>query len=533
MTTVVERPDVVSISPAADTASQPRRLWYFVRRSGPSVTVGVLVSLAVITSVWNLAGYPLRFVDEGVYVAQAWSIPSLGELTNYTYWYDHPPLGWIQISLWSVLTGMLHRFATDTVLAGRTFMVLVRVVAVLLVFVLARRLRFRLLFAFAAGLLYVFSPLAVSFGRYVLLDNIAIMWLLAAMVLALDTNRRLSTAIGSAICLAVAILSKETIVLAAPGLFYLIWQHYRQSPNRVHVWNVFTMVWVLLVAAYPTYAILKGELVPGPGHVSLWEGQIVFQLASRSGSGSILDPNSASRQLVQTVWLGLDIWLPLAGVAAILPALFVRRLRALGIALLVLVAWLFKGGYVPYPYIIAMLPFMALLVAGLADAWWPSWAQVSQHGYRRFVRLGIAALVVAMAIPFAWQAAPAWKNTLTYEFTADETAPQQEAVDWVGRNVPKNSQLVTEGELWLDIRNSGFSDPEVIWDYKLDTDPAVMAKLGGIQHIDYLVITQNTLDGDESQHPSLYQAAKGAVVIVSFGSGPGKILVMQTLHSGT
>src|SRR5215217_4607702 len=42
--------------------------------------------------------------DEGTYVAQAWAILHQGRLAHYTYWYDHPPLGWIQIAGWAWLT---------------------------------------------------------------------------------------------------------------------------------------------------------------------------------------------------------------------------------------------------------------------------------------------------------------------------------------------------------------------------------------------------------------------------------------------
>ncbi|WP_158277089.1 hypothetical protein [Serinibacter arcticus] len=28
--------------------------------------------------------------DEGTYTAQAYAVERLGELTHYTYWYDHP-----------------------------------------------------------------------------------------------------------------------------------------------------------------------------------------------------------------------------------------------------------------------------------------------------------------------------------------------------------------------------------------------------------------------------------------------------------
>jgi hypothetical protein len=48
----------------------------------------------------NLGGSPQRVDDEGTYVAQAYAVSRLGDLSHYTYWYDHPPLGWIQIAVW-------------------------------------------------------------------------------------------------------------------------------------------------------------------------------------------------------------------------------------------------------------------------------------------------------------------------------------------------------------------------------------------------------------------------------------------------
>ena len=38
------------------------------------------------------------FDDEGTYASQAWSVTHLRALAPYTYWYDHPPLGWLVLS---------------------------------------------------------------------------------------------------------------------------------------------------------------------------------------------------------------------------------------------------------------------------------------------------------------------------------------------------------------------------------------------------------------------------------------------------
>ncbi|MGH8464569.1 MAG: hypothetical protein ACRESP_05640, partial [Pseudomonas sp.] len=136
--------------------------------------VGVLMLLAAVTRIYNLENYPGWYVDEGVYVSQAWAVLHLGELAPYTYWYDHPPGGWLQLSGWFALTGALIRHGAQSVLAGREFMVVMAMAVAALLYVLARRLGLRRGFAILASLLWILSPLAISFSRLVLLDNIAV-----------------------------------------------------------------------------------------------------------------------------------------------------------------------------------------------------------------------------------------------------------------------------------------------------------------------------------------------------------------------
>src|SRR5687768_3254695 len=42
--------------------------------------------------------------DPGTYTWQAWAVLEGKGLAHYTYWYDHPPLGWIQIALYAWVT---------------------------------------------------------------------------------------------------------------------------------------------------------------------------------------------------------------------------------------------------------------------------------------------------------------------------------------------------------------------------------------------------------------------------------------------
>ena len=61
---------------------------------------------------------PQRVDDEGTYVAQDWAMQRWRTLGHYTYWYHHPPLGWLLLAAWTTLTGAFNRAAT-AVAAGR------------------------------------------------------------------------------------------------------------------------------------------------------------------------------------------------------------------------------------------------------------------------------------------------------------------------------------------------------------------------------------------------------------------------------
>ena len=323
----------------------------------------ILMAVGGTVSAVNMTGYPQRFEDEGTYISQAYAIKDSGTLTHYTYWYDHPPVGWIQMAAHLVLSNALERYGS-AITAGREFMLVLHIATIGLLYALARRLQIGSIAAALGVLAFALSPLVVEFSRYVLLDNVALPWLLGAFVLALSPRRSLAAAIGSAACMAIAILSKETFAVLLPVLLYALWRN-GDTRNRRYVLTAFGVVFLMISATYILYAALKNELFPGEGHVSLI-GTLIWQLFSREGSGSILDASSGARGLIG-YWLNIDYWLLAAGVASLIPALIFRNLRPAGIALLVCLGLLLRSGYLPYPYVIIVLPFAALALAGTID----------------------------------------------------------------------------------------------------------------------------------------------------------------------
>ena len=121
-------PDVLRVSTAAfgthRSASWTYRAASTLRSNWPRILDCALLAcvLAVATGFtgYNLFGYPHYELDEGTYVGSAWAMMTSGKLFYYTYTYAHPPLGWLQIGVWTELTGGFGQFGLS-INSGRVF----------------------------------------------------------------------------------------------------------------------------------------------------------------------------------------------------------------------------------------------------------------------------------------------------------------------------------------------------------------------------------------------------------------------------
>ena len=495
-----------------------------------------------------MAHNPARFEDEGTYVAQAWAIRALGQLAQYTYWYDHPPLGWMVLGLWTNFTGALGR-APSAVAAGREFMLVVQLVNCALLFALARRLGLRRAFAALAVALFAFSPLALTLHRMVLLDNIAVAWILAAFLLAATPRRSLWAYAAAGGCFAAAVLTKETSLLLLPAVLVGIWYSSHRLTRGFCI-ALFAVTLGVIGSVYILYATLKGELVPGAGHVSLWEG-VSFQLFSREGSGSVFDPSSDAHGLVMS-WWRQDPWLIGLGTLLTVPALAIGRLRGVALAALIQLLMLLRHGYLPFPYVICFLPFAAVIVAGAFDAAWRWRPWPTRPGSGRAVyglpgspalssaRIAVPAGICAVLLAAALALAPAWIAKDGALLSDRPDRPASQAVAWVRGNLdPKRTRVLVDGSMWLDLVRMGFGfSPgagadrtpvaNTVWFYKLDFDPEVQHGLpGGYRAIDYVVST-DVMRASLSVAPETRAAVSGATIVASFGDGTARVDVLRT-----
>jgi len=490
-----------------------------------------VLALGALALLINMGGAPQRIDDEGTYVAQAYAVLNFGELAHYTYWYDHPPLGWIQLAAYAGITGAFERYDL-AVLAGREFSIVMTLVSAVLLWKLGRRLGFARPAAAVTMLLFLLSPLAIQYHRTVYLDNIATPWLLAAFLLALSRKGQLASYIGAAAAMGVAVLSKETYLLALPFLAWVIWRGARPEIRR-YTFAVAGAVLVLVGSSYLVLAGINGEIMPGADRVSLWEG-ITYQLFTRDASGSIFAEGTLAATTFG-LWSQLDPVFMIVGAVASVGALFVKRLRPFAVMMVFLIAMMLRPGYLPVPYIIMLIPFAALLTVGVAVAGIEAWRRRRPAGEsprrRRTIRsaavgAGVGALTaVAVAVP-------AWGGQLRGMTLADLDAPMADAQQWVRGNLDRDARLIVDDAMWVDLVEAGWQRDNVIWYYKTDTDPAVQAlNPNGWRDTDYIVTT-DSMRTFVDDFPTVTAAIENSVVVQEFGEGDTLVEVRRVVPEG-
>jgi hypothetical protein len=485
--------------------------------------------------------------DEGTYVAQAWAVQLHHALAPYTYWYDHPPFGWIQIAAYTAMTGTFHGSALDVV-AVRRMMVGYAVLDAGLIYILARRLGIARVWAAVALGMWALSPLAVGYSRMVYLDNVALPWVLAAFVLAATPRKSLWAHTLAGGLFAIGVLTKETMILLLPAFLWLAWRHTdRRTRSFCLVGMCATGVLILLI--YPLMAVLRGELLPGPGHVSLVEA-LKWQFFSRPSSGSALSPNSPSRTLLDS-WLALDSWLPWLGVAGGIACFATARLRPIGATVLILLAAGLRPGYLPQPYVIAFLPFAAIAAAGAAETGWkalrprpPVPIRAGARHEARLLAAGRAGAVIA-AIAAAVIAVPGWLHGDAALAGPDESAPVAAAEHWLethARTVVTNRatnrtgfgrDVLVDDTMWSDLVTNGYPQRQVIWFYKLDyvdnLDPSVRRRIHDYRDFGYVVVSPIVRSGLRQSPAPRYELARQALAnatpVATFGEGANRIVI--------
>jgi endo-1,4-beta-D-glucanase Y/4-amino-4-deoxy-L-arabinose transferase-like glycosyltransferase len=485
---------------------------FVLNLGGDTPMLFALAAVGLVAHGLNMFQYPsfTGLDDEGIYASQAWAILREGQLSPYTYVYDHVPGGWILVAGWMALTGGPHAFGS-AIDSGRVLMLVLHVASLVMVYRLARKLGCGVAVAGVAAFIFTASPLALPYQRRLLLDNIMLFWALLSLDLLLDGWGRLSRVTLSGVCFGIAMLTKETAVFLLPPMLYIAWQQRWQHQGRFAIvgWLV---PMVVVVSWYPLYAALKGELLPagaavqfstsgyGNTGVSLIDS-LVWQVGR--GGGGPFNLDNQFWTLVRSEWLPGDAALLVGGALATLGNLVrgcrgrtVAERRALAIGLLGLLPLLYlvRGGIVFDFYILVAIPFLCLNLAALVT---PVADRV-----RVSVRV-VAGLASAGGLVVGYLHAGA----LEPAFAQAPNAAGRDLLGWIKADVPSDAVILTRDDLWTDLREPGLGGPGFpnIQSYtKVASDPAIHTGVlaDDWRNVDYLVrspgLEQTLADSDNT-----------------------------------
>jgi cellulose synthase/poly-beta-1,6-N-acetylglucosamine synthase-like glycosyltransferase len=539
----------LSIPPASSTRSAGTRLRHIRASLGGLVKSRVDLSVQILLLIGcgfvqatNMTHWPAALFDEGTYVGNAWAIGERGALGFYTYTYGHPPLGWLLITIWTSVGGLFGRvvYSLD---GARELMCAVSIVSFSLLYTLARRLKMNPVFAAATVILFALCPLSLYWHRAVELDNPATVWAIAAFVLALSPRRHLRNFAGSGACFAASVLSKETTLVMLPALLVAAFQN-TDSRTRHYCMALLIAFFSLILFAYPLYASLKGELLPGSGHVSLI-GTDINMLFTRQGTGSVFNSHSGAHAFIM-FWFSFDPWL--LGMALLLSpiALGLRAIRPVALAFVIQVAMVLRPGYLPAMYVIAILPFAALVVAGSIQALWrfaasnltrrqsrsgkTTWRSTgSRVGFLlRPVAVAASVLVIGTTAVATVHVAPEWAHTDRAVMTVRLDAPERAAEHWLLSHVGHDQRIIVSDDFWVYLIGhgydsqpvrGGFNSPTIVSYWPLDKDPAVRRYFPfGWREFSY-VVSNGAMRVPSTDTPSTTEALKHSRVLAAFGQG--------------
>ncbi len=600
----MEQPtDLIDLRIAAADREQPTwepqlqpeaRRAFRARRLAEASALLTIVGLGVYAHAHGMTVHPAPVNDdEGTYVAQAWAVmtglgPHHGP-AQYTYWYDHPPLGWIQLAIVSWLVHLSGPGRLMTTLAARKIMLIYFTIDAFALYYILRRLGAGIILSLGALALFSLSPLSIYYLRQVFLDNIGLTWLLLSIAVLVSRRTWLFRATIGGILLGIAVLSKETLALFLPSAILYIAVNTKGAVRRFSM-ALFLGSSGIVVSFYLLFAALRGEFLPGLHHTSLI-GAIEWQLFQRAAGGSIFTPGTIAAKFI-SVWWGLDPYFLLAILVLSVPCLFRRSTSFIGVMNLFGAAMLFRpGGYVPAMFIIAyigtgaiavglgsriivdlMIPPLASL-ASRAQAWHrgnlvidltgPE-PEISTPGKRaktltaddlprraRRTRAIISALLAAIFVATAsilayprYTAADA--HLMDVSPSGDRWLPMLQAERWISTHIPRTSVLITDDYMWLDMVDEGFAPTHVVWVWKYGPDPEVVHRYPDpAKDIGYIISTSmvritlqlpseiyNQADQRSIQHSiskPAYVAFEHSKPVMRFGSGYFRVTIRKVV----
>jgi 4-amino-4-deoxy-L-arabinose transferase-like glycosyltransferase len=491
----------------------------------------------------NMFGFPYFESDEGTYMSQAWAVVNQGKLTPYTYWFDHPPAGWLFIALWNILTGGFYTFGFS-LNSGRVFMLILHLASTFLLYLTAKKITKNELIAIFTILFFSLSPLNIYYHRRILLDNIGVFWMLLSLYTLLlfleknHTNRSVSKNISlkvsslvmdrtkdvpvlkhfgflilSSLFYGISILTKETFLIFFPGFVFILLVNRRISiKDKLKTFPLWGIVLLLVLITYPLYAYSKGQLFENSDSGISLIDTIKFQLTR--GQTDIFDLQNSFFWRSFREWMKMDPITILLGFISSVGCLLVGyKHKNIGISALfyfLFLIFLFRGALVFEFYIIPVLPFIALnsayflwlIIDKIMKRYTISTQNFTSYGY---ISLSLLTLLTIQLIY-----APRSKNEYNI-YKDNQTYSQVESVKWISSNIPANTINVIDNYAFIEL-NDRFKRENTVFDYywKIDTDPNIKYNFynNSYKTVDYIIVTpQMNVDVNNNDSLSITREA--------------------------
>ncbi len=487
----------------------------------------LLVAIAGAAHGFNAFRAPMYDDDEGLYMEQAWSVVTSGKLSPYTYFYDHPPLGWLTIGGFAKLFGGFGAFGTSDN-SGRALMLVAHVASAALLCAIVRRVGGSLPAAAIAVLIFALSPFQILFGREVLLDNLAVFWMLLAIYFLTPQRVRARDALFSGIALGLGLLTKEIIGLMIPGMLVLLWTRVEGAERRAAI-----VAWLGaalgLAALYPLHALAISEFFPSGSFLDVQGGEHPNLLAgiryhqNRARDLGILQPGSEFWRAARS-WWRIDPTLAVATVCSMpAAALLARRSKdalAFGLMIAVFMLFLARGGAVFDFWLLAVVPLVAIVIALAADAlldstWRATMRDRAAPALVRYAPAVMAALLAAVAVT-AVVRLPAYGRAYDRAFRQNQTLAQTNAIDWIKANIDHEAVIVIDNYAWVDL-HPRYENAHSFW--RIDTETRVRDELlnNDWRRIDYVALTPVMQEAlDDGKLPLVAEALANSEQVARF-----------------
>lgn len=316
------------------------------------------VALSAFTHLWNPAGFPDVFYDEGVYMRRAMNVLE-GSGPQEAFFYDHPYFGQLLLAGFLGATGypgspdpsatpqsIEALYAVPRVLMG-----ILAVVDTFLIYKISEK-RYGRKVALISSVLFAVMPIT-WFTRRILLDSMLLPFLLASILFATyaagstSSRNKIVLVLLSGAFLGTAIFTKIPIFIMIPLVGYLVYSAGAGSrPKMLGLWFIPV---ILIPLIWPAYSASLGQF-------DLWIKDILWQ-TQRQSAGFVY--------LVQTFFL-YDPVLLLLGTAGFVYAAVKREIFIL-LWIVPFVIFLSVIGYVQYFYWIPALPVFCIAAARLID----------------------------------------------------------------------------------------------------------------------------------------------------------------------